>query len=367
MQDLRNKIIDLLKAKGPCLPIQGSKSLGTNSIMAGAILATLLEQKHLKISNAKIGGSPVYYLEGQENKLGQTLYPHMKEVHKKAYDLLKKNIVLEDRALDPVNRVALRELGDFAKKLTIYTGEIFWKFHLVDDKDAEEKIKGLVDFQEETVEEEKEEDPAKEQGDVKEDLIDKQQEVVEVKTQDIVNEQKIDVPKIEVKIETNPIEVNPEENDDDELEEDEEEIKPKKKSKKIKEKPEVKPKAKKEIVKEKKEDKKKQKLEKNKEEVDEFFNAVDEYFNGKKIEVIEGNIINKGKEYEFIVQVPSNVGKVKFFVKYRNKKAINEGDLGLALNIAFGKKLPLLFIANGNLNAKAKEYAEKNGIVFETI
>src|SRR3989338_6511377 len=136
MQEIRNKILEMIKLRGPSLPVQISKQIGTNSIMAGAILATLLEQKYLKISNAKIGGSPVYYIEGQENRLGGVLYSHLKEIHRKVYDLLKQNLVLEDVALEPWQRVALRELGDFAKKLTIYTGEIFWKWHLISDKEA---------------------------------------------------------------------------------------------------------------------------------------------------------------------------------------------------------------------------------------
>ena len=40
----------------------------------------------VKISNAKIGSSPLYYVTGQEEKL-EALYSHLKEPEKKVYDL----------------------------------------------------------------------------------------------------------------------------------------------------------------------------------------------------------------------------------------------------------------------------------------
>lgn len=387
MQEMRNKILEMIKLRGPSLPVQISKQIGTNSIMAGAILATLLEQKYLKISNAKIGGSPVYYIEGQENRLGQALYSHLKEVHRKVYDLLKQNLVLEDVALEPWQRVALRELGDFAKKLTIYTGEIFWKWHLISDKEAEDKIKELIGFDGEGEKDEAE----------KEEVVN-DVEVVEDKSEHPQNlgvEEKIEIemPKQEIKFEdVGEINVEHEalffdnvDNDENIGKEDNEEQKSllepdvkvgrKKRDEKIvKEKPKYK--RLKEDKKEpfsfqKKNPREKERLEVRekikKAEVDDIFNSVDEYFNARKIEVVKGEMISKGKEYEFIVNIPSNVGKVKFFVKYRNKKNISEGDLSLALIKAAERKLPLLFLSNGGLNAKARDYCGKNGVVFEKI
>ena len=97
------------------------------------------------------------------------------------------------------------------------------------------------------------------------------------------------------------------------------------------------------------------------------FSALDGYFSEKDIEVLEANMIKKNMDYEFVVNLPSNVGNVKFFVKYRNKKSINEGELSLAQNSAYLKRLPLLFLSKGNLTAKGREYAGKNFIVFERI
>ena len=70
---------------------------------------------------------------------------------------------------------------------------------------------------------------------------------------------------------------------------------------------------------------------------------------------------------EYIIEIPSNVGKIKFFVKVKNKKVINDADLVLAHNDAQLKKLPLLFLSNGEVNKKGEEYASKNFLVFEKI
>ncbi|HLC58221.1 MAG TPA: hypothetical protein VJH95_06615, partial [Candidatus Nanoarchaeia archaeon] len=101
--------------------------------------------------------------------------------------------------------------------------------------------------------------------------------------------------------------------------------------------------------------------------LEDAFELVDGYFADKNVEVLEGKMIKKNKEYEFIAGVPSSVGNVKFFVKFKGKKSVSEGDLSLAQGDAMSRRLPLLFLSDGKLSAKAKAYAEKNGIVFESI
>lgn len=346
MEDLRSKILQHIRMKGPSLPIQISKQFGTNSIMAGAMLSTLFAQKHLKITNAKIGGSPLYYVVGQEGQLPGLLYPHLKEVHKKAFDLLKQQGVLEDAALEPVNRVALRELPDFAKKLTVYTGQIFWKWHLIADSDAEEKIKELVGFEEE----QKTEQPAEEK--IEQPIIESVLVVSETNPEPIsedVPAQAFPVEPVRPLGESEQKSLAPE---------------PIAEPQKAKKKREARPKAQKTSQKSSKEKRIKKE---EQDDVDESFALVDRYFSGRDVEVLEGSLVKKNQEYEFLVRIPSKIGKVKFFVKYRNKKSISEGDLSLAQIIAVGKRLPLLFLTNGNVTAKARQYAESNGIVVEQV
>ena len=95
--------------------------------------------------------------------------------------------------------------------------------------------------------------------------------------------------------------------------------------------------------------------------------AVRNYFSQKKAVIIEEKILRKNSELEYLVEIPSSVGKVKFFVKYRNKKVITDADLVLAHNDAQLRKLPLLFLSSGDLNKKAIEYASKHFMIFEKL
>ena len=141
--ETRDKILEIVKAKGPVIPVQISKEIGSNILMASAHLAELTASKRLKISTIKVGGSPLYYLPGQEATL-QKYTENMNDKEKKAYDSLNSNKVLRDSEQDPVIRVALREIKDFAIPLNVnYNNnrEIFWKWYLASNEEAEQLIK----------------------------------------------------------------------------------------------------------------------------------------------------------------------------------------------------------------------------------
>ena len=140
--DLKNQILEIVKKEGPVLPAQISQKVVSNVLFTSAILSDLVRQNQIKISKAKIGNSPVYYAKGQEQKL-QMLYKHLSEKPRKAYDLLKEKKILNDKELEPWQRVAIREIKDFAIMLTVSykTGqEIFWKWYLMPEEEAKEKI-----------------------------------------------------------------------------------------------------------------------------------------------------------------------------------------------------------------------------------
>lgn len=143
MNNIKEKIIQLIKQKGPVIPAQISKEIETNIMMASAYLSELSSDNLVKISNIKIGGSPLYYLPGQEHKL-QDFANNLHEKEKKSYDLLKQKKVLRDLKLDSVSRVTLRQIKDFAIPLKVDykdNSEIFWKWYLLSNKEAEELIK----------------------------------------------------------------------------------------------------------------------------------------------------------------------------------------------------------------------------------
>ncbi len=152
--ETRDKILEIVKAKGPVLPVQVSKEIGSDILMASAHLAELTASNRLKISSIKVGGSPLYYLSGQEAML-QKFTENMNDKEKKAFDLLQQNNVLRDSEQEPVIRVALREIKDFAIPLNVnYNNnrEIFWKWYLASNEDAEQLIKEKLQIFEKPIE-----------------------------------------------------------------------------------------------------------------------------------------------------------------------------------------------------------------------
>jgi len=101
-----------------------------------------------------------------------------------------------------------------------------------------------------------------------------------------------------------------------------------------------------------------------------FLEELKGYLSGKSIHLIASEIIRKGREINLIVGVPSNAGILKYYVKAKNKKTINDADLSLALSEGQQRKLPVLFLTKGKLTKKAEKHMETNmggQIVFRQI
>ena len=143
-----DKVLWLVRNRGPVIPSQIHKEIGTDMLFASAILAELVSKNLVKVSNVKIGSSPLYYVKGQEHKLQNYVnYLHPKE--KEAYELLRQKNVLRDKDLDTVIRVALRQIKDFAVPLfTRAEGqqEIFWKWYLLPDAGAEPLVRSALNL-----------------------------------------------------------------------------------------------------------------------------------------------------------------------------------------------------------------------------
>ncbi|MFC1728484.1 hypothetical protein ACFLZ7_03405 [Nanoarchaeota archaeon] len=162
--DNRETILQIVRMKGPILPLEISKALETNVLFASAMLSELVDKKILKLSSLKVGGSPLYFAPGQEIKL-QNFTERLNVKEKEAYDLLRKEKILRDRELEPVVRVALRAIKDFAVPLQVNseeTKEIFWKWYLTEDSEAEQIIKKAIGFKKERKKEVQEQKPKEE-------------------------------------------------------------------------------------------------------------------------------------------------------------------------------------------------------------
>ncbi len=153
--ETHSKILSIIKERGPSLPIQISKRLGMSSLFVSAFLSELAGEHKLRISSLKVGGSPLYYLSGQEEQLENfKQYLNNKEIE--AFNLLKNKQVLKDSEQEPAIRVALRALRDFAKGFK-KNDEIYWRFHTILEQEIEKYLKPKRELKQ------KQEKPIKEQ------------------------------------------------------------------------------------------------------------------------------------------------------------------------------------------------------------
>jgi hypothetical protein len=135
---IKESMIEFLKKNGPNLPVQISKHLGMDSIFGSAFLSELLSQKKIKITNMKVGGSPIYYIEGTEEKLEKFAQEYLKLKEKEAFILLKEKKFLIDSNQEPAIRIALRSIKDFAKPFE-KEGKIIWRYFLEKEENFSSK------------------------------------------------------------------------------------------------------------------------------------------------------------------------------------------------------------------------------------
>jgi hypothetical protein len=144
------KTYQFIKIRGPVIPVQIAKELGTDILMASAILSELVSNKRLEISSLKVGSTPVYYLKEQEIRL-QSYSKYLNDKEQKAFTLLREKQILKDTEQEPVIRVALRQIKDFAKPMNVTikgSQELYWKWYLIDNQEASGLIKkqlGIVE------------------------------------------------------------------------------------------------------------------------------------------------------------------------------------------------------------------------------
>jgi hypothetical protein len=313
----KDNVLTFIKSKGPVIPRDVVKEFGGDTFIAGAILSQLVDAKQAKVTNTKIGGTPAYYISGQEQKL-MDLSKYLGHVEKKAYELLREKQVLKDSDQEPAIRIALRSIKDYAKQLDVNIhgqSEIFWKWFLLSGIEAEklikEKIRGEIihaepkeDFPKPIPELPK---PVVIQENITTLFVEKEKELVHEPTKPLIK-----------------------------------------------------------VVKEIKEAKetKAQTI-----DGDSFYNRISKYFAKNNIEILEEGLVSKNKEFDFIVRIPSPVGVLTYYAKAKNKKRINDTDLSSAYVKGEFKKLPVLFISLGEPTKKAKEMLsqEFKNITFKTI
>ncbi len=135
---VKEKMIETLKNRGPSLPVHVAKEAGLSMLFASAFLSELFNENEVKISHMRVGSSPVYYLSGQEQSL-ENYAEHLKSKEKEAYLFLKEKKFLKNKELEPAIRVAIREIKDFAIPFYI-DKEIWWKYFTENESEIKEKV-----------------------------------------------------------------------------------------------------------------------------------------------------------------------------------------------------------------------------------
>ena len=298
--DYRQKILDLARLN-PVQPTSVAKALNTNSLLASAMLSELTEKGQLAVSHVKIGSSPLYYLPADAAQLLK--YTHvLNDKDQKTMTLLQQEHVLRDTTLDPLERVSLRNLRDFAKPLTVKYGEnqeLFWKYFLFEDTAAEQLIRQILS-------------PTPPEQPKQQSSTPVQQSIPEKEKTDATHlplQEKIKRKTIRETLQETPKEkdvIPPQEHTDKTL------------------------------------------------PSDQFSKLVLGFLKGKSIETITEQIIKKNTEMEIIIHVPTPVGKVVYYCKATHKKRIVEGDISHAFVQGQLKKLPVLFLYTGELTSKAQ-------------
>ena len=320
--DRRDKILQLIRIRGPVIPSHINKEISLDILFTSAALGELVSRNELKVSNIKIGGTPLYYLPGQEARL-QQFANKLNEKDKIAYDILRQKSILRDKELTPLTRVALRNIKDFAKPLTVNVkgdNETFWKWYLLTNDEASKLIKESLELDKQKIVTEKhvEEKPKITESETVIKQIEKPpitEKLLVIGKPEATEELKVQIEKPKITENQKQVLVQ----------------KPKADVQKrlVKEKP-----AKKEDI---------------------FLDLLTSYFGKNKIEVLEQKVVRKNSEIEFTVGVPSPVGMLSYYCKAKNKKYISDGDLSSAYLQGQAKKLPILFLTTGQLTKKAKE------------
>lgn len=281
--EYRDKILSLAQM-APLLPTGVAKALSTNSIMAGAMLSEMCSKGLLKTSTLKVGGSPLYYVPGKEIQLLNHLGSINEKDRRTVLRLQEEKIIRENEA-DPLTRVSLQTVKDFAKPMIVQYNdqrETFWKWFELDDKQAEAMIREKIE------------------------------------------------PTPQPKAQPEPLKAAPEPMKDAE--------KPK-----LAAKPAEKIKPVQETL-----------APTTSEPTGDFWDKLHGFFVQNSITLQEKTVVKKKTDFDLIVELPSPVGTLSYYCKARSKKKITDADISAAYVQGQIKKLPVIFITDGELTKQAQ-------------
>lgn len=358
--DEREKAIQLIRMKGPVVPSSISADLGKDILFTSVILAELASAKRLKISNLKVGSSPLYYLPEQAERL-EAFYRFLPEKDRNTFALLKEKKVLRDSEQSPLVRVSLRKIKDFAVPLEVTVNgktEVFWKWHTLSDEETNARIRSIISSGKPGAEEKKtvDEAPVNISNETAADEAEAkaagpgQADAAQANNQQEAQRRITDVPagasdrlsKSQQEQQEQQKRESSEKQGCDMSQPDGSGHKETRQAA-VSEKPEP--------------------LQ-GKLPDDRFLKRVLSYFSNNGIEVLSFEIKRKEKEIDFKVRVSSKIGKLLYYCRAKDKKKVSDADIASAFVQSQMSKLPLIFVSTGEPTKKASEMLKRE---FESV
>lgn len=161
-------VLNIVKQKGPIIPNTIKQELKQpDPTMINVYLSELREQEKIQFTQLQLGTSRFAYTPEQKAAL-ESLITHLDDKDQRTTQLLKEKKVLQASAQEPLTRVSLQEIKDFAKPIKVKTkqgDEIFYRYYLVSLQEAQEIIREQFAPKQETtsVESKTQESPRQEQ------------------------------------------------------------------------------------------------------------------------------------------------------------------------------------------------------------
>lgn len=380
--DYHDKILSMARSK-PVNPTEVAKAMGKDSFIASAMLSEMVQKGLLKISSLKVGSSPLYYDPKQpEHLLNYSSY--LNEKDKKTFELLKEQKVLRENSLDPLSRVCVKNLKDFARPLEVSFNnnkEIFWKWYLLPDAEAEQIIRQVLS----SISQPPESLPAK-------DIQSQSQEAVSPvslnkpeskEPENTVHAKDSNISSTVQEASPAPLQSAqsvqsvPENSTETRVQEDKKESVEVNQSPALQKNDSVYSKTKKSnksgkknkcSQSNKKEETQKRIVDKIKEMIvpaskplkgsSKFLEDLTKYFNKKGVVVLKQMEQKRKTEFEFIVTIDSSLGPLIYYCHAKDKKRVGEADLSNAFVQGQLLKLPVLLLINGNLTKGAEKISK---------
>lgn len=311
----KEKILEVVK-QGPTIPSKIVKVVGGDTMLIGAILSGMISTGEIRYSSLKVGGSPIYYIPEHEARLEEFMQ-YLNDKDQKNARILKEEKVIPESKLDPLARVSMKTIKDFAKQFEL-GNKLFYRYFLVDKEEAERLASEII---------------KQEENSAKDVILNKDSS----QTEKTITVNQVASP-----------EPSPEKNTLDS-----------EKTVSQQSKPEVMVEApndhKRETMHETRHVKHHNFMQTNERKKD-FFEKIKEYIHKKGLDIISKEKIKK-TEYSLVLK--NHDSNEYIYCVAKDKKTINEGDLSTAFVFSHHKRMPCIFLMTGHLTKKAEIMKEK--------